>query len=395
MRIAHLLTSMSRIGGVETNTVRDLTAHQSRIPGNEVAVFAIEDAFCADDAAIWGDLPVTACRMKGAVGFRKTPQLKTAVLAFDPDIVHVHGFNDAMTKTGAAVLKESGARFIITLHGALNEGSRRPAALQMFEDRAARTAGCLHALGTGEAKAIRAAGFQNSICVIPHGVAEPPQHIEQMERPWSLVRESERTLLFLGGLRPDRGLEPLIDGWAQFLRQGGHELNWRFQIVGWSPDNYVESLRARTIERSLGYSVSFPGPLFGDLRWAAYRHADAFILPSMNEGLSVAVLEAWACGLPVVMSPQCNLPDGFNAGAALETQPDADSICEAIGRITTMSDAECSEMGAKGMELSRSRYNWPKAVADLGDVYQWMCNRAPQPPTIVDDNDPMMLDIVA
>ncbi len=60
-----------------------------------------------------------------------------------------------------------------------------------------------------------------------------------------------------------------------------------------------------------------------------------------------------------------------------------------------MSDAECSEMGAKGMELSRSRYNWPKAVVDLGDVYQWMCNRAPQPPTIVDDNDLMMLDIVA
>jgi len=60
-----------------------------------------------------------------------------------------------------------------------------------------------------------------------------------------------------------------------------------------------------------------------------------------------------------------------------------------------MSDAERSEMGAKGMELSRSRYNWPKAVADLGDVYQWMCNRAPQPTMVVDDHDLMLLDIVA
>ena len=96
---------MSRIGGAETNTVRDLTAHQSRIPGNEVAVFAIEDAFCADDAAIWGNMAVTACGTKGAVSFSKAPQLKAAVLAFDPDIVHVHGFNDALTRTGAAVCR--------------------------------------------------------------------------------------------------------------------------------------------------------------------------------------------------------------------------------------------------------------------------------------------------
>ncbi len=60
MRIAHILKSMSRVGGAQTNTVRDLTDHQSRIPGNEVAVFAIEDAFCADDAAIWGEHPVSA-----------------------------------------------------------------------------------------------------------------------------------------------------------------------------------------------------------------------------------------------------------------------------------------------------------------------------------------------
>ena len=395
MRIAHLLNSMSRVGGVQTNTVRDLTAHQSRIAGNELAVFAFQDAYCADDAAIWGDLPVTACSAKSGVGFRSAPQMKASVLEFDPDIVHVHGFDDVLTRTGAAVHKDSGARFIITPHGALNDSARKSSALRMFEDRAARTAACLHVLSTGEAKAIRSAGFQTPICIIPHGVAEPPQNIELMERPWSVVREGERTLLFLGGLRPGRGLETLIDGWAQFLSQGGHELNWRFQIVGWSPDNYVESLRARTIERSLGYSVSFPGPLFGDLRWAAYQHADAFILPSMNEGLSVAVLEAWACGLPVVMSPQCNLPDGFNAGAALETQPDATSICQAIGEITTLSDDERARMGANGVELSRSRYNWPKAVADLDDVYRWMCNCAPQPATVADDHDLMMLDIVA
>ncbi len=394
MRIAHLLPSMSRMGGALTNAVRDLTFHQARLAGEEIAVFAPEDQFSAQDIGIWGEVAVRACTLKSGSPFRQGPNLKAAVESFDPDIIHVHGLDDALTKVGAAIAKGTGARYIITPHGAPS-GSHKRGGLHIFEDRSARAAGCFHALGTGEAKAIRAAGFQNHICVIPLGVAEPPDNAPLMERPWSVVREDERTLLFLGGLKPNRGLEPLIDGWAQFLREGGHEKNWRFQVVGWSPDNYMESLRAHTIERSLGYSINFPGPLYGDLRWAAYHHADAFIMPSLNESLSIAVLEAWACGLPVVMTPQCNLPEGFHAGAALETAANANAIATAIHAITSLADAEREAMGRRGRELSRSKYNWPRTASDLRDVHQWLCKRAPQPPTIVDDQDLMLMEIVA
>lgn len=394
MRIAHLVDSMSRSGGTITNAVRDLTSYQMKMPDTELSVFGIEDEFSARDVALWGEVPVRACEAKGSK-LRQGPNMKTAITEFDPDIVHVHGVGDNLTKIGAAVSKETGARFIITPHGTIQNEQKRKTGLNIFDDRAANSAACFHLLSTSEAKVVRNAGYHSTISVIPLGVAEPPDTLEHLERPWSTIRDDEKTLLFLGGLRPEKGLEPLIDGWAQFMQEGGHESNWRFQVVGWSPDNYEESLRARCIERSLGYSINFPGPLFGDQRWAAYRHADVLIMPSLNEGLSVAILEAWACGIPVIMTRECNIPEGFNAGAALETSADPNAICIAIQAMISLNDNERAAMGKRGQELSKLRFNWNKATTDLNSVYHWLCRRAPQPACVIDDQDLMMLDIVA
>jgi len=62
----------------------------------------------------------------------------------------------------------------------------------------------------------------------------------------------------------------------------------------------------------------FFGPAFGEEKEELLRSASAFILPSFSEGLPMSVLEAWAYGLPVVITPECNLPEGFAFQAALE-----------------------------------------------------------------------------
>ncbi len=68
-------------------------------------------------------------------------------------------------------------------------------------------------------------------------------------------------------------------------------------------------------------TVTFPGALFGEDKRAAFHYCDGFILPSLSEGLPMVLLEAWACGKPVLMTPQCNLPEGFDAGAAVRIEP--------------------------------------------------------------------------
>ena len=63
------------------------------------------------------------------------------------------------------------------------------------------------------------------------------------------------------------------------------------------------------------------------------QEVDAFILPSFSEGLPMSVLEAWAYQLPVVMTDFCNLPEGFEAGAAIRIEPDAESVFQGLEKL--------------------------------------------------------------
>ncbi len=91
----------------------------------------------------------------------------------------------------------------------------------------------------------------------------------------------------------------------------------------------------------------------------------------------MTVLEAWANGLPVLMTRECNIPAGFESGAAIEvtTQP------EAMARVLAQSLArnDLADIGAKGRDLVTSRFNWASIVAELRSVYEWLTNRGPRP----------------
>lgn len=86
----------------------------------------------------------------------------------------------------------------------------------------------------------------------------------------------------------------------------------------------------------------------------------------------MAVLEAWASGLPVLITPQCNLPEGYGVGAALEIPCDEQGIAEKIRQFVEMSGAERVEIGKKGRELVLEKFS-PTAVAgQMAAVYSWL-----------------------
>jgi glycosyltransferase involved in cell wall biosynthesis len=133
--------------------------------------------------------------------------------------------------------------------------------------------------------------------------------------------------------------------------------------------------------------VVFYGPAFGEEKEALLRSAEAFILPSFSEGLPMSVLEAWSYGLPVVMTPECNLPEGFACGAALEilnssafqpstshsqpaTQTKLDSDWEGLRSLIEMTDAQRWEMGMRGRKLVEGKFTWPKVAKSLKEIYE-------------------------
>ena len=93
----------------------------------------------------------------------------------------------------------------------------------------------------------------------------------------------------------------------------------------------------------------------------------------------MVVLEAWAYGKPVLMTAECNLPEGFSAQAALPIEPTAESIEEGLKQLLAMSRTDLQAMGGHGRALAESRFAWSKLAIEMASVYEWMLGGGPRP----------------
>jgi poly(glycerol-phosphate) alpha-glucosyltransferase len=187
----------------------------------------------------------------------------------------------------------------------------------------------------------------------------------------------------LGRLHPKKNLANLIRAWKQTLDshpQAGEE--WVLAIAGWDQAGYGCDLKKLTSHYGLTASVRFLGPLFGQDKDAAYRACDAFILPSLSEGLPMAVLEAWAYAKPVLMTAECNVPEGFAAGAAVQIGTTAAEIAAGINQLTEMSDSDRTVMGGRGHALVATRFSWPRIGEQMRSVYEWVLGGGPRPEAV-------------
>jgi poly(glycerol-phosphate) alpha-glucosyltransferase len=125
--------------------------------------------------------------------------------------------------------------------------------------------------------------------------------------------------------------------------------------------------------------VVFLGPQFGEDKAACYRNCDAFILPSFSEGLPMVVLEAWAYGKPVLMTPECNLPEGFATGAAIRIETSVDGIAQGLNELFRTPHSALRTLGDNGLRLVREQFAWPKVAAEMKSVYEWVLGGGPRP----------------
>jgi glycosyltransferase involved in cell wall biosynthesis len=130
------------------------------------------------------------------------------------------------------------------------------------------------------------------IVSIPNGVPVP-EAAWQVRPGW---RESPRAV-FVGRLAQEKGLDDLIAAWPT-VRASYHRA--QLTLIGEGPERPRLEALARSL--GLGDSVDLPGAAASDEVTEQLRQSDLFILPSHEEGMSVALLEAMALGIPVVAS---------------------------------------------------------------------------------------------
>jgi glycosyltransferase involved in cell wall biosynthesis len=302
--------------------------------------------------------------------------IKNNIATFD--IIHIHGLYRFPPTYTAYQARKQGVPYVICPHGALDPylytKSSRNVLLKRLYERwfdlpNLHSAGAIHY--TAEDERLRAAflGLRAPSFVVPNGIdwgryAHLPARGTFRD---SLGIEDAQLVLFLGRLHHKKGLDLLIPAFEKVHQQfpGVH-----LAIVGPENDNYGEQVRSWVTDRGLTNAVHFVGHLDGADVIQAYVDADVFVLPSYTENFGLTVVEAMACGLPVVISDQVNIhADVAQSGAGLVTRCDADKVAEAV--ISLMGDSDRrSVMGRGGREAAQTRYTWPTIVDALSREYE-------------------------
>ena len=184
-------------------------------------------------------------------------------------------------------------------------------------------------------------------------------------------------LAYIGRIHPKKNLEGLIEGW-KLARDVLGPLGARLRIAGWGADQDVAALRA-WIAAAGGDDIEFIGPAFGAEKAALLGSARFLALASHSEGLPMGILDAWAAGTPTLMSRHCHLPEGFEAGAALDCGTDPESIAECLRAAAKLSEGEWQAMSDAGLRLTRTTFS-PGAVAQRWEEAYSALLSARQPP---------------
>ncbi|WP_053068324.1 glycosyltransferase [Synechococcus sp. GFB01] len=316
--------------------------------------------------------------------WRRDRALAAAIRQSRPDLVHIHGLWRSPTRL-ARQLSRRTLPYVIAPHGMLDPWAltrsrwRKRLVLELWERRALESAACLQALCAAEAEAIRALGLRAPLAVIPNGVDLPGPVDGLPPPPWQeQVPAGERVLLFLGRFHAKKGTAPLLQAWRR-LSAEAHRLGWWLVLVGYGDDGALaRQVAAAAIERALVLD-----PCFGAGKAACLAAASAFVLPSFSEGLPMAALEAMSWGLPCLLSPACNLPEAFAAGAAWPVEPSPAALGAALHELFTLPQQEATAMGQAGRALVARSYAWPTVAEHTQALYRWILGSGPEPPNLI------------
>jgi glycosyltransferase involved in cell wall biosynthesis len=219
----------------------------------------------------------------------------------------------------------------------------------------------MQALSRHEHESIAAFGYKGHIATIPNGVfleeIDPLPPRGSFAELFPAVR-GRRFITFLSRLHPVKGLDLLVDAFAT-LAQTYPDVD--LVIVG--PDYGVEAtLKAQIASKGLQSRVHLIGPMWGHERFKPVVDGVCFCLPSEHEAFSVAICEAMACGAPVVITHNCNLPEAHDANAGLVIDRTVPALTAALD--TVLRDpAEAQRMGERARQLVLDRFTWPVVAA--------------------------------
>jgi glycosyltransferase involved in cell wall biosynthesis len=380
MRILHVVASLDpRYGGPSIVVPRTCSALAAR--GHHVELLTTDRG--RGNGLVEQDASTQVAVSRHAVHWPRTWATSTGLAHWmlrrvrGFDVVHIHNLYLFHTWWVARCCRRARVPYVISPHGTLDpwhlaHHRRRKAVYSLLvEGRALRGAAAMHYTSPEElAYAARHLGPRPPGFVVPPGVDRPP--VRRLADDGGLsARHPElagRTLVcFLGRLTAKKRLDLLVEAFAEVAAADSVA---HLAVAGPDDEGVGAAVRERVADLGLDGRVSFLGLVTGAAKAALLGRSRVLVLASEDESFGVAVAEAMAAAIPVVVSEGVALHREVTAAAAGVVVPLAPTpLAEAMLRF--VADPElAARCGANGRALAWMRLSWDQAAAGLERMYQ-------------------------
>lgn len=376
MRILQVVTSLE---GGPVRAAFDVTRALSR-RGHRVTIYATNLGSKNRDTNEGGIGEVldfySLCPMiTKKIKFYITPQLfSLAKKVRTFDMIHLHEYRTFQNVVIYHYARKYGVPYVLQAHGSLPRIVAKQRLKWIYDmffgHRLLRDASKAIALCQGEAEQYRSMEVpENKIEVIPNGIdlseysKLPPKG--SFKKKFS-IDNNEKIILFLGRIHRIKGVDILIKAFARINRKLE---NVKLVIVG-PDDGYLYKVKA--LAKTLGISdkVAFIGPLHGVNKLEVYVDADFLVVPSLYEIFGIVILEAYACGKPViassVMGPKELVLDGKTG--ILVNPGEINELTDAI-KLLLYDENKTKNMGMKARQFVAENFDIEKVANKIEKLY--------------------------
>jgi glycosyltransferase involved in cell wall biosynthesis len=180
------------------------------------------------------------------------------------------------------------------------------------------------------------------------------------------IPSDTKLVLFLGRLSVKKSPDLLLRAFAE-LTSRSKGIPFRLVFAGPDEGGVTAQLEQMATQAGIRTNVQFTGPVFGANKWAAYRDADVFVLPSQNENFGNTAAEAVAAGTPVIVTEQCGIAPLLKDEAGLVVRHDFTALSGALQRV--LHDPGVRTRLAAGSTKVAARLGWDEPVRELEALY--------------------------
>jgi len=294
------------------------------------------------------------------------------------DIAHIFGLYDLLGPAVAAACRKQSLPYVLEPIGMFVPIVRNLWLKRMYHAvwgrRLLQGASAVIATSEQEVEELAAGGLSRARVVLRRNGVEAPASWPEPGafRRAHRISDDVKLVLFLGRLSSKKSPDLLLRAFAELSRRSAG-IPMTLVFAGPDVGGTKEKLAEEAARLGVRTKVQFAGPVFGELKWAAYRDADVFVLPTQNENFGNSAAEAVAAGTPVIVTEQCGIAPLLADEAGLVVRHEEAALSNALERV--LIEPELGSRLAAGCANITSRLGWDEPVGNMETLYAALASR--------------------